>query len=76
VRLPPFGLHAPRSLDDALGLLGETGGETRVVSGGTALLSLMRLGLVRPDRAWCRFMGFRGSRSSGPRPASSSWAPW
>jgi aerobic carbon-monoxide dehydrogenase medium subunit len=50
VRLPPFELHAPRSLDDALGLLGETGGDTRVVSGGTALLSLMRLGLVRPDR--------------------------
>jgi aerobic carbon-monoxide dehydrogenase medium subunit len=50
VRLPPFEFHAPRSLDDALGLFGETGGDTRVVSGGTALLSLMRLGLVRPDR--------------------------
>ena len=50
MRLPPFELHAPRSLDDALGLLGETGGDTRVVSGGTALLSLMRLGLVRPER--------------------------
>jgi carbon-monoxide dehydrogenase medium subunit len=50
VRLPPFELHTPRSLDDALGLLGETGGDTRVVSGGTALLSLVRLGLVRPDR--------------------------
>lgn len=50
MRLSPFELHAPGSLDDALGLIGETEGETRVVSGGTALLSLMRLGLVRPDR--------------------------
>jgi carbon-monoxide dehydrogenase medium subunit len=50
VRLPPFELHAPASLDDALGLLSESDGETRAVSGGTALLSLMRLGLVRPDR--------------------------
>ncbi len=50
MRLPPFALHTPRSLDEAWGLLGETEGETRVVSGGTALLSLMRLGLVRPDR--------------------------
>jgi len=50
VRLPPFELHVPRSLDDALGLLAENRGDTRVVSGGTALLSLIRLGLVRPDR--------------------------
>jgi carbon-monoxide dehydrogenase medium subunit len=50
VRLPPFELRAPASLDAALGLLGELDGEIRVVSGGTALLSLMRLGLVRPDR--------------------------
>ena len=50
MRLHPFELAEPESLPEALDVLGDAGGETRVVAGGTALVPMMRLGLVRPER--------------------------
>lgn len=43
-----FSYHAPRSLDEALGLLSEFGDDARVLSGGTDLLVNIRAGLSRP----------------------------
>jgi carbon-monoxide dehydrogenase medium subunit len=49
VRLPAFELHEPRSLEETLALLGRLEGDVRVAAGGTALLSMVRMGLLRPD---------------------------
>jgi aerobic carbon-monoxide dehydrogenase medium subunit len=43
-----FDYRAPRSLDEALAILGEYGEDARVVAGGTALLTMMRQRLVQP----------------------------
>jgi carbon-monoxide dehydrogenase medium subunit len=43
-----FDYRAPRTLDEALAVLGEYGEEARAVAGGTALVTLMRQHLVRP----------------------------
>jgi carbon-monoxide dehydrogenase medium subunit len=50
VRLHPFGLVEPESLDDALDAVGRLDGEARLIAGGTALVPMIRLGLVKPDR--------------------------
>lgn len=50
MRLRPFQLLEPETLPEALGVLAGADGETRVVAGGTALVPMIRLGLVRPDR--------------------------
>jgi len=50
MRLPPFELVEPENLEAAVELAGRADGEVRLVAGGTALLSMMRLGLIRPDR--------------------------
>jgi len=50
VRLHPFRLLEPESLPDAIEALGRLDGEARLVAGGTALVAMMRLGLVKPDR--------------------------
>jgi carbon-monoxide dehydrogenase medium subunit len=50
VRLPPFRLVEPESLPDAIDALGRLDGEVRLVAGGTALVAMIRLGLVKPDR--------------------------
>jgi carbon-monoxide dehydrogenase medium subunit len=50
VRLPPFRLVEPESLPDAIDALGRLDGEARLVAGGTALVAMIRLGLVKPDR--------------------------
>ena len=50
MRLPPFELAEPESLPAALDALGGAGGEARLVAGGTALVPMMRLGLIRPER--------------------------
>ena len=47
MRLPPFRLHKPSSLDEALELLDDDDAE--VYMGGTELLMLMKLGLAAPD---------------------------
>ena len=43
-----FDYRAPRSLDEALAILGEYGEDARVVAGGTALVTMMRQRLVQP----------------------------
>jgi aerobic carbon-monoxide dehydrogenase medium subunit len=43
-----FDYRAPRRIDEALALLREHGADARVVAGGTALVTMMRQGLVRP----------------------------
>ena len=43
-----FDYRAPRTLDEALGILGEYGEDARVVAGGTALVTMMRQRLVQP----------------------------
>jgi len=50
VRLHPFGLLEPESLSDALDAVTRLDGEARLVAGGTALIPMIRLGLVKPDR--------------------------
>jgi aerobic carbon-monoxide dehydrogenase medium subunit len=50
VRLHPFRLLEPESLKDAIDALGQLDGEARLVAGGTALVAMIRLGLVKPDR--------------------------
>jgi carbon-monoxide dehydrogenase medium subunit len=44
-----FEYRAPRSLDEALAVLGEHGEGARVVAGGTALVTMMRQRLVQPS---------------------------
>src|SRR5262245_2599583 len=45
---PSFDYHAPRSIPDAVGLLGRLGDEAKVLSGGQSLLPLMKLRFARP----------------------------
>jgi len=48
VRLPPFELHAPASVEEATELLERFGDDAAVYSGGTELLLLMKLGFAEP----------------------------
>lgn len=50
MRLRPFELAEPASLAEAVRLAADAGDETRVVGGGTALLPMLRLGLLRAGR--------------------------
>jgi carbon-monoxide dehydrogenase medium subunit len=43
-----FDYRAPRTVEEALAILGEHGEEARVIAGGTALVTMMRQRLVRP----------------------------
>ena len=43
-----FEYHAPRSLDEALALLAEHGGDARVLAGGQSLVPAMNFRLARP----------------------------
>jgi carbon-monoxide dehydrogenase medium subunit len=43
-----FDYRAPRTLDEALAILGEYGEDARVIAGGTALVTMMRQRLLRP----------------------------
>jgi len=45
---PSFDYHAPRSIPDAVGLLGTLGDEAKILSGGQSLLPLMKLRFARP----------------------------
>jgi aerobic carbon-monoxide dehydrogenase medium subunit len=49
VRLRPFELIQPERVADAVAALGRAGGEARLIAGGTALVPMMRLGLVGPE---------------------------
>ena len=48
MRLRPFEYHAPATLEEALDLAGRHGEDLRLVAGGTALLLMIRYGIVRP----------------------------
>jgi carbon-monoxide dehydrogenase medium subunit len=45
---PPFDYHAPKSLPDALALLGQFGDEAKILSGGQSLLPMMKLRFAQP----------------------------
>ena len=50
MRLHPFRLVEPESLTEAFDALARLDDEARLVAGGTALVPMIRLGLVKPDR--------------------------
>jgi carbon-monoxide dehydrogenase medium subunit len=45
----PFTYLEPASLDEALALLAQHGGEAKLIAGGTGLVNLMKQRLVRPE---------------------------
>src|SRR5262245_27404891 len=45
---PPFDYHSPRTLPEAVALLGKLGEEAKVLSGGQSLLPLLKLRLEQP----------------------------
>ena len=49
MKLPPFEVHRPRSLDDASRLLRDLGDDAVPINGGTELLLAMKLGLAHYD---------------------------
>src|SRR5262245_32577803 len=49
MRLPAFVLAQPDSVAEAIALL-SAGEECRLIAGGTALVPMLRLGLLKPDR--------------------------
>ncbi|MEE9261974.1 MAG: FAD binding domain-containing protein, partial [Dehalococcoidia bacterium] len=49
MRLPTFRLYEPESLWEAISLLDEFGDDARAIGGGTALVPMMRFGLLRPS---------------------------
>ena len=50
MRLHPFRLVEPESLSEAIDAVARLDGEARLVAGGTAIVPMIRLGLVKPDR--------------------------
>ena len=46
--MPDLTLHAPASLEEASQVLGRYQGEARAVAGGTAVVLMLRQGLIRP----------------------------
>jgi len=44
----PFEYHAPTSLDEAIGLLGQYGDDAKVLAGGQSLIPAMKLRLAQP----------------------------
>ncbi len=71
--LRPFTLHRPASADEACALLAGFGDDAAVYAGGTELLLLMKLGLLRPRHLVDvkRIPGF-GDIVDGPRLAIGS----
>ena len=47
--MPAFSYHRPDSLDEAVGLLAEYGGDAKVLAGGQSLVPLLALRLSHPD---------------------------
>ncbi len=45
---PPFDYHAPRTLPEAIALLGQLGEEAKILSGGQSLLPLLKLRFASP----------------------------
>src|SRR5262249_52089911 len=49
-RMTPFELHAPTSIEEAVGLLDAHDPCVRPIAGGTALMLMMKAGVFRPTR--------------------------
>ena len=47
--IAPFVLHQPRSVPEALALLSEDNGETKILAGGSELVLLLKMGLVKAN---------------------------
>ena len=45
---PPFDYHAPKTLPEAIALLGKLGEEAKILSGGQSLLPLLKLRFASP----------------------------
>jgi aerobic carbon-monoxide dehydrogenase medium subunit len=48
MKTPRFEYHAPRTVDEVVGLLGEHGDEAKVLAGGQSLVPLLAMRLARP----------------------------
>lgn len=44
-----YAFHAPKKLDEALGLLAQHGDDAKVLAGGMSLVPVMTLGLIQPE---------------------------
>ena len=66
--LRPFALHRPDTAQEACALLAEHGDDAAVYAGGTELLLLMKLGLLRPRHLVdVKRIGGFGDIADGPR---------
>ena len=64
---PPFDYHAPASVADALTLLGQLGGDAKLLAGGHSLLPMMKLRFAQPAHLidLNRIAELRGIREDG-----------
>jgi len=64
---PSFAYHAPRSVADAIHLLGELGGDAKLLAGGHSLLPMMKLRFAQPAHLidLNRIDALRGIREEG-----------
>jgi carbon-monoxide dehydrogenase medium subunit len=64
---PAFDYHAPRSVADALTLLGQLGGDAKLLAGGHSLLPMMKLRFAQPAHLidLNRIAELRGIRDEG-----------
>jgi aerobic carbon-monoxide dehydrogenase medium subunit len=64
---PAFDYHAPRSVPDAIALLGRFGGEAKLLAGGHSLLPMMKLRFAQPAHLidLNRIDALRGIREEG-----------
>lgn len=64
---PGFDYHAPRSVGDAIQLLGSLGGEAKLLAGGHSLLPMMKLRFAQPAHLidLNRIDALRGIREDG-----------
>jgi carbon-monoxide dehydrogenase medium subunit len=77
MRLRPFEYHEPADLGEVLDLAGRHGEELRLLAGGTALLLMIRHGLVRPAHVASlhRLAGLGEIRLDGDRVRIGALAP-
>jgi len=64
---PEFDYHAPRSVADAIALLGQLGSDAKLLAGGHSLLPMMKLRFAQPAHLvdLNRIPGLRGIREEG-----------
>ena len=64
-----FRYEAPRSLDEAIGLLHDNGDDAKVLAGGQSLVPLMKLRFASPGSSWTSTTS-RASTTTGPTPTA------